>query len=95
MPGRAGAKDTRRARVAVTEEAATETPFELLASKLLVPRMRSSVVDRPGLLERLCEVDGPPIVTVTCDSLPWATTGASRTDCRMRSAARAICPSEH
>jgi len=51
--------------VAVRDEASTETPFELLASKLLVPRMRSSVVDRPALLERLCDVDGPPIVAVT------------------------------
>ena len=37
---------------------------ELLPSKLMAPRSRSNIVSRPGLLERLRDADGPPIVTI-------------------------------
>ena len=65
MAGKAVAGNTRGARVAATDRSLADGPFELLASKLLAPRMRSSAVDRPSLIERLCDVDGPPIVAVT------------------------------
>ena len=39
-------------------------PFELLASKLVPPRMRSKTVGRSGELERLYRLDGAPIVSV-------------------------------
>ncbi len=58
-----------RARSRPAVEAARRTPvtgpsFELLASKLAPPRMRSKTVGRSDVLERLSASDGAPIVSI-------------------------------
>jgi LuxR family transcriptional regulator, maltose regulon positive regulatory protein len=39
-------------------------PFELLMSKLTAPRLRSEIVERPALIERLGAATGTPVVAV-------------------------------